>query len=115
MNISFIKKNSGFSLIEMVVSISILVIMATAFVTLLSRSYSYIFISGLKSDALFQAQKEIEPQLAEGTTLATDTLEIDYDVSVGVAPLTIQGTIITETKIYNGTNSVVITSFIPKR
>lgn len=110
-----IKKKNGFTLIEVIVSIALLAIIATAFMTLLSNSYADIFISGSKSDALFQAQKEVEFNMAVGTTESSDNLVIEYDSSVGVNPITIKGKIILETKSYNGSSSISLTSFIATR
>lgn len=107
------KNMKGFSLTEFVVSVMLLSIMATAFVGLITHSFTQVFTSGNKSKALDKAQENVEVQMALGTATDSSNLIIQYDAAIGVAPLTVGGEIIQESVVFDG-QTIRLTSFVVK-
>ena len=103
----------GFSLVEILVAFVILLIVITAVTPLFTTSYAGIFRAGRKSNALYQAQRDIESAINVGTALNSDPLTITFP-GVPSITLTLQGKI--ETKTYPAeANNVSVTVFLPKR
>jgi prepilin-type N-terminal cleavage/methylation domain-containing protein len=68
----------GFSLIEVIIASSILLIIVISFAALLSTSFAGIFGAGKNSRALFQAQQEIETVIVKGLAPGIDTLRVTF-------------------------------------
>jgi prepilin-type N-terminal cleavage/methylation domain-containing protein len=62
----FIKNNTGFTLVEVMVAFAILAIMIFAIINIFNLSYSGIFRAGRKSEALFYAQENMDNSIAGG-------------------------------------------------
>lgn len=76
-----LKKQEGFTIVEIIVAIAIFVIIVFAFTTLYSTTFSGIFWAGDKSRALFDAQDEMDTSISQGFPDETDisTLTINFD------------------------------------
>lgn len=69
----------GFSLIEVIIASSILLIIVFSFAALLSTSFAGIFGAGRNSRTLFEAQQELEAAIAAGSsTPGTDPLTVTF-------------------------------------
>jgi len=68
----------GFSLVEILVALTILLIIATAFLSLYTQSYLGIAYSGHKNKALYEAQQEIEELILSNESDGKDELEIIF-------------------------------------
>ncbi len=77
---NLVKHEKGFSLIEVIVAVSILLIIISAFSLLFTNSFSGIFTAGRQSRSLFQAQEEIDNAIAGGTgNSGGDILVVNFD------------------------------------
>lgn len=70
--------NRGFSLIELLIALSIFVIIASAFLLLYTKSFSDIFHSGHKNEALYEIQQELENTIYSNNNDGTDEIEINF-------------------------------------
>ncbi|QZY56983.1 type IV pilus modification PilV family protein [Crassaminicella profunda] len=100
----------GFTLIEIIISLAILGIIVVSFTTTFTSSFSGIFSSGKKSQALHQAQIQMDRKINSVTT-GSDTLNIKF---LGISQITVLGKkeiVNVEYKDHN----VSLTTFIPNR
>ncbi len=67
---SFLKREEGFTLTEIMVALAVLTIIIFAFTTLFTSSFSGIFRAGRKSASLYAAQKEMDHKIAQGTDVS---------------------------------------------
>ncbi len=76
-----INQQKGFTLVELLIAISILMVIIFSFTLLFTTSFSGIFGAGRKSEALFRAQEEMDNKIASGLEEQYDetTLEIKFD------------------------------------
>lgn len=103
--------HSGFTLVELLVALFILLIISVAFLTLFVNSYGDIMRSGVKNKGLYEAQQSIEQAISAGYSGEEKELEISFP---GIDdPLTIGGVIVTEDVDVKGKKSSV-SIFIPK-
>jgi len=77
----YLKKQEGFTLVEIIVALAILVIVVFSFTTLYSTTFSGIFRAGDKSKALFEAQDQMDTSISKGFPDVTEDskLTIDFD------------------------------------
>ncbi len=80
--------NNGFTLIEVVVAMSIIMIVIFAYTMLFTNSYEYIFKAGEKSESLFSAQQNIEYLVALREEGAGQTVELKFS---GQDPIEVLG------------------------
>lgn len=73
-----INNHRGFTIVEILVALSILSLVIFSFSPLISNSFSNIFTAGRKSNALYQAQKQMENKFAQGTTEDTSIQTISF-------------------------------------
>lgn len=76
---TFIKNENGFSLVELLVAMAILMIVVMSFTLLYTTSFTGIFGAGRKSEAIFGAQEDIDNFIAGGTAEEGDNLTIVFD------------------------------------
>lgn len=106
-----LRTEHGFSLIELLISLVVLLVVITATSSLLNAGYSGVFSVGRKSNTLYTAQKDIENAMFVGTTLNDNPLSITFP---GLSPITLQGKI--DLKQYTVDNQTVsVTVFLPKK
>jgi prepilin-type N-terminal cleavage/methylation domain-containing protein len=76
-----VKRQDGFTLIEVLVAAAILAVIVAVFALLFTYSYSGIFLAGRKSEALFTAQAEMDSAIAQGpgASLPERTLDINFE------------------------------------
>lgn len=74
-----VKDEKGFTMVEVLIALAILVIIIAAFTALFTTGARGIFSAGRKSNALFEAQNEMDNFIAEGNSdgLATHNIEFD--------------------------------------
>ncbi len=73
------KKNAGFSLIEILVAMVLIMIMVLAFTPLLYHSIERIYYSGHRSQAISEAQGEVEERLYSKDVV--DSIILDFTIS----------------------------------
>jgi Tfp pilus assembly protein PilV len=104
----------GFMLAEILVALFILTIIIIAFTGLFANSFGGIFSAGHKSNALYEAQADMEENIADYDNSGTDSLVIPFSSSI-----TLAGKYITIDKIYtdNSGNSrtVSIITFVSNK
>ena len=101
----------GFTLVELLVALSILLIISVAFLTLFVNSYWDITRSGIKNRGLYEAQQSIEQAIS--TDYSGDETELNISFPGIDDPITIEGVIVTEDVDVKGKKSSV-SIFIPK-
>jgi prepilin-type N-terminal cleavage/methylation domain-containing protein len=75
-----LKKENGFSLVEVILAISILLIVVAAFTLLFTTSFSGIFTAGRKSKSLFEAQELVDNLIGGDANYQYDSLlVIEFD------------------------------------
>ncbi|MBF7082134.1 prepilin-type N-terminal cleavage/methylation domain-containing protein [Desulfallas sp. Bu1-1] len=109
----------GFSILEVLVAISILVIIVFTFTTLFSAGFSGIFSAGRKSEALYKVQKEMENAIINksGNNVTDGTISISFPSLTD--PITVTGKFVICDQTYTDSNgnerTVTITSFVPNQ
>jgi len=73
-----IKSNHGFTLVELLVAMFILLLIVFAFTPLLVSSIERIHYAGDKSEALYQGQSDIEVDIAERETKGTHKMIFEF-------------------------------------
>lgn len=106
--------NKGFSLIELLVSVTLLFILAAGFIPLLTHSYTNILSAGEKNKSANLAQGEIEQLFSVGTTDDIDVIAISFVDGKNVTTIEVTGKKISIEK-GTGDNKVIYDVFIPKR
>lgn len=102
----------GFSLVEILVALSIFFIIVFAFLALYTKSFSDVVYSGNKNKALYRAQQELEELIQSNGSDGEEELEINF---LGlVRPIRIRGKIEQKTVQY-GKENATISLFIPNR
>ncbi len=111
-----IKAEKGFSLVEIIVAMALLLLIIIAFTTLFTFAFGGIFSQGRKSEALYEVvQNELEVLYEQGNTGGPDILPISFDGGA-IAPIEVDGLIETKEYTYedqSGTRSRTIYTFIP--
>lgn len=79
-----INQEKGFTLVEVLVAIVILLIVVISFTTLFSSSYKGIAGSGQRSEALFGIQEEIESNLEDSGAIVVGPESIVFTEGTGV-------------------------------
>jgi len=70
--IKLLNKSEGFALVEIIVSITLLLIIITAYTSLFTTSFSGIFAAGHKSNATYEMQTDMEKAIAEHNIILVD-------------------------------------------
>lgn len=109
----------GFTLVELIVSLAILLIISVAFLTLFAGSYSNISISGRKNVLLFSAQKAVEGAISQENMEDNKYLSISFNKEVDGGPinLEVRGALFTKEIVLEDfkDRKADIAVFIPKR
>lgn len=106
-------EEKGFTLVETIVAMGILVICVFAFTTLFASSYAGIFNAGHKSEKLFEAQHIVESKVTNpvGAEVVNDSITLTID---GASTNVISGKKISASKTYGQHgNAVNIKLFVP--
>ena len=104
-------KYEGFTLVELVVALAILMLLVFAFTPLLLGSIERIYFAGDKSEALYQGQEDIEFRIVEKDTV--DEYELAFDFGgTGTTVVTIPGALIEVETVKNDAKSWLST-FMP--
>lgn len=106
----YFKRQNGFSLIEIIVSMAIIGIISITFLTIFTSGFSNIFAAGNKSEALLNSQAVIEDSIAYLTTSNSYNLTIRLNGADNI----VEGYRIYSTKTYNNNRMVDLALFIPK-
>ena len=61
-----LKSEQGFTLVEVIVALAILMIIVFAFTQLFTTSFSGIFVAGRKSESLFNVQADMDNAINDG-------------------------------------------------
>jgi len=106
------RANHGFSLVEIIIAMALLLIIVFAFTTLFSFAFGGIFSQGRKSGALFEGvQRSLEERYEAKDAGDTDTMEIDFD-DENITNPTVDGEVIELEYNFEDKTGVVYT-FIP--
>ena len=104
----------GFTLVEVLVAIFILMIVIFAFTGLFTTSFVGIFSAGNKSNALYGAQADMEENITGYDNTSTDSLVIPFS-----SPITLTGKYVTINKTYTDSSgnsrSVSIITFVANK
>ena len=103
------KKNSGMTLVEIIVAMAILGIISITFLSIFSGMFKGIVNAGQRSKATFGAQQDLENYIATNTTNATDNLVITYN---GLTSVTIEGENMSVPKT-SGSTTITVDVFVP--
>ena len=103
--------SGGFTFIEILVSLTMLAIIITAYVTLYTNSYDGIFYAGRNSKAQKLAQHDIENAIGVNSNANNGQLAISFPSN----PIQVTGNFVTINKTYTdssaGTKTVTVTTF----
>lgn len=108
-SINVLKNNQGFSLVEVLVFMVIMLLIAISFTPLLLRSVENIYYAGDKSAALHQSQSEMEVSIVERKTYEGHELEFNFGDDVTIE---VPGGIL-EIEEFEGSAEAWLSSFIP--
>ncbi len=106
------ESQEGFSLVEILVALSIFFVIAMAFLALYTKSFSDIIYSGNKNKALYRVQQELEDLINCNESDGEDELEINFPGAP--RPIRIRGRKEQKT-IQLGKEDATINVFIPNR
>lgn len=105
------KKNAiGMTLIELIIAIALLGIITVAFINVFSFGYISIINAGKNTEAGYTAQKNLENEIINDTSVANQTMIISFPGGVNVQ---VNGTAIEE-EITEGQSTIKVNTFIPK-
>jgi Tfp pilus assembly protein PilV len=122
---AYIKNKQGFSLIEVLVALTILFFFIMAFSVLFSNSFSYIFVSGSKTETQYSIQEAAENSYLDSSTVFSDVDTIETFVSgftiifndLSEPAVLLDGRIVEMEASYpdstGNENDILITYFIP--
>ena len=111
----YLGRAAGFSLIEVVIAIAVLLIIAVAFVPMISGAFSHIFLAGHKAEAIMEAEARAE-EFRQSPVAPQDFPPIDFPAGSGLAKYVISGSGEAETGIWEwpgGQGTTSITVFVP--
>ncbi len=102
----------GLSLIEVVVALFIFIIVVAAFPGIVNLATNGIVTSGLKNNALYTTQQDIENAISNYNNSGSDTLTISFP-----SPIEITGSVLTIDKTYTDSygkeKTLQIVTFVP--
>ncbi len=107
-----LSENKGFTIVEVLIAMSLLSIVAIAFITMMTFSVSSILVAGEKSEQMFEAKGEIEKKISAQTPSGYDQVNIHFPNEVN--DLTIKGEKLEINYEYDG-KAGSITYFLPKK
>ena len=99
------RNQNGFTIIEVLVAMAILVLFITAFSALFVQSYVGIINAGNKNNASYDAQAEAEQRIAEENSDSSST----YTITFGSININIKGGNISVDRTRNGQKSSMLT------
>lgn len=113
--LTLIKSCRGFSLVEIMVAMALLLIIVFAFTTLFTFAFGGIFSQGHKSESLYrEVQKELEEKYQQGHSDGTVQLAIDFNDPDN--DFSVTGKVVSEQYTYqyqSETRTRTIYTFIP--
>lgn len=107
--LTVLKNNKGFSLVEILVFMVIMLLIAISFTPLLLRSIETIYYAGDKSEALHQSQSEMEVSIVERKTYEGHELEFNFGEDVTIE---VPGGLL-DVEEFAGSAEAWLSSFIP--
>lgn len=108
LRISAVKSNNGFSLVELMVAMVILILIVFAFTPLFVGSIERIYFAGDKTEALYQGQSDLEVDIAELNTV--DGLELVF--TFGETDVIVPGGLV-EAEVTEGSATAWLSGFVP--
>ena len=107
-----IRSNRGFSLVEIIVAMTVLLIVIFAFSTIFTFAFGGIFSQGRKSEALYEVQKDLEALYEAQESGDGNTLEIRFDSADDVS---VDGEEVEQNYTYEEDKTGIIYTFIPNK
>lgn len=101
-------RENGFSLVEVLIAVSILFLLVITFTVLFTSSYDSIITSGRKSEALYLSQQKVNTAV---TPNSSSEMELEV-VFTGLNPIVIEGKLNTYSQEYKTGRNVFIDLFI---
>jgi prepilin-type N-terminal cleavage/methylation domain-containing protein len=90
-----IKSSHGFSLIELLIAMSIIGLLVAVFFPVIANSYYGIRSAGQKNKVIYQVQQDVENNLLTSNTTEQADQQIISFPSVGISNLTVKGKLVT--------------------
>ena len=109
LRISAVNSEKGFSLVELLVAMVILVLIVFAFTPLFVGSIDRIYFAGDKTEALYQGQSDLEVDIAERITV--DGLELVFTFGEDTE-VTVPGRLV-EAEVTEGRATAWLSGFVP--
>jgi len=108
----FVKNQEGFTLVEIIVALTILMIFLFSFMTLFTTSITGIFGAGEKTSALFTAQKDMDNAIDGGPN--NDEAVVTHYVYFDGDPIKIDGKLKEIPYDYDGRYTGTLKYFYPE-
>jgi len=102
-------KQNGFSLVEVLIAVTILLLMVVTFTVLFTSTFDNIITSGRKSEALYLSQQKVDTAVTPDSTSFVE-LEISF---TGVNPIVVEGQHNIYSQEYKTGRYVSVDLFIP--
>ena len=100
-----IKNEEGFTLVEIILAFTLLVIMSAAIITMFTTGFSGVFRAGSKSEALFEAQNLMDNAIVGGSG-ETPAL-VTYEINFGGPSIDVKGEVIDIKYQYDGFSGTI--------
>jgi prepilin-type N-terminal cleavage/methylation domain-containing protein len=109
MGMKNLAKQDGFSLVEVLIAVTILLLMVVTFTVLFTSTFDHIITSGRKSEALYLSQQKVDAAVTPDSTSVVE-LEISF---TGLNPIFVEGHHNIYSQEYKTGRYVFVDLFIP--
>lgn len=117
--LNLLKKQDGFTFIEVIIAVTILFLAVMTVSLLLLQGYQIMASAGKRSESLHLTQEEMEAAIADADYAGSDYEEVEIDRAMGqevwVFGEKVTGTLVTVKRIYSGPQGgeITYTYFVP--
>lgn len=104
------RRDSGVTLVEVVIAIAVLAVVIVAFLSLFGSAYNWIIKARNKSAAMYDAQEQVELSISEGTPNLGDSLTFEFSSDF---EFDVPGAVVKKDGVYRDEESSVVV-FVPQ-